>query len=331
MSMIDVARWLWQEADPGRWTPDDLEAMCTARGWRIEGEQVSTGLPTGDGVLHTAPGNDAYIALSLPLSGPHPDAAAASAGFRRAGKELRDEFGESTAAGHYILLDGRYEPRSPWGGPFRQWRGQDRLLDLRFEDSSVTIALQPREIVERHRVDAFRSTTPHTVHGFHLAHRDGYLDGLNMPGGWLVDDWEILRGQFARLLTAMPTTTAALGTTVSFRFFPTVSVGRTAWVDILSRDRLCVYGTLDLVGDPASLGWQPTSEPPDDVSGWRPFQLGRYPEWIAPHDADGAALADLIVDSALAAGITDAKDSSVEFLWEPPRHYPRMYGLSVRE
>jgi hypothetical protein len=40
-------------------------------------------------------------------------------------------------------------------------------------------------------------------------------------------------------------------------------------------------------------------------------------------------LADLIVDSALAAGITDAKDSSVEFLWEPPRHYPRMYGLSV--
>jgi hypothetical protein len=329
--MIDVARWLWQEADPGRWTRDDLEAMCTARGWRLDGEQVRTGLPTGDGLLRKAPDSDTYISMSLPLSGPHADAATASNEFRRAGNSLRKQLGESTAAGHSILLDDLYEPRSPWGGPFRQWRGPDRLLDLRFEDRHVAIALQQREVVEQHRVKAFTSTTPHHVHGFFLALRDERNTGLNMPGGWLVDDWELLRGQLARLLSALPTTTAALGTTTSFRLFLTAAVGKTAWVDVLSRDRMRVYGTLDLVAEPASLGWQPNSEEPDVVFGWRPFQLGRNPEWVAPEEADGTALADLIVNSALAAGITDAERAAVEFLWCPERYYPRMYGLSVGE
>ncbi|MEV4754123.1 hypothetical protein AB0J86_03270 [Micromonospora sp. NPDC049559] len=338
--MIDIARWLLHDAEPGQWTRPDVEAMCATRDWTLDGDGdavvVRTGLPTGDGVLRRAPDGDRYIGLSIPLSGPHASAAEASDAFRRGGLRLHkpEALGESTALGQSIAVDDWFEPRSPWGTPFRQWRREDRLLDLRFEGALVAIALQPRKVVEERRYERFVSTTPHRASGFFLA-RGGANSGLDLPGGWLVDDWEILRDQLARMLTDLPTVTAALGTTVSFRLFLGPTTGTTAFVDVLSRDRLVVYGTLDLVPEPAALGWQPAEGEPDHTLGWRPFILGRLPDWYAsgggPGMVEGDRLADLIVETALAAGTARPDKAIVEFLWRPERFYPKMYGLSLDE
>jgi hypothetical protein len=226
-ALVELARRL-KTAETGGWVETALRELVAGLGWewrdRVEplhrehyGPVLSTGLVTGDAYLRSVRrhmvedyvAGEEYFGLYVPIDLPQDTPIAKADAFRRAAEVLTAAFGSSSIMGAYGSPGPFHDVPASWGSPFRRWRGDPNSLELRAGEQGPELLLSPSAPVEnwyrRQPHDSF------ALGGFFGTRNDPANDGLDLPGLWRTDDWDVLATSVAAMLTTFPAEVRALG------------------------------------------------------------------------------------------------------------------------
>jgi hypothetical protein len=316
-SIADLARRL-VAADPDGWTPDGVRALVAGLGWDWQGTPdepvLATGRPTGDARLRPVGryeqayvGGESYVELAVPVAVAAPDAAAQAEAFRAAREAVTAALGKPSIMGSHGDLGPFYDSGPVWGAPFVRWRGRPNTLELRAGKTGPELVLQPTAPAEnwfwRQGIGE-----EHSLSGYFGSTRDRANSGLGFPGGWTARSWETVTRSLGDFLGALPAETTALGIRIGMPLYGRNGQGAPILFDVACGDRLTIgcFAADDL--DPAVLGWGTVAEHPrtasvfgDDDPVWRVDAGG-------PGEPKGRALAEMLVATARASGVSEPTD-----------------------
>lgn len=316
-SLGDLARRL-VAADTGGWSPDGVRALVAGLGWTWSGTPddpvVHTGRPSGDARLRPVGryeeryvGGESYVELAVPVASAAPDAAAQAAAFRTVREELTAALGKPSILGSHGDLGPFYDSGPHWGAPFTRWRGRPDTLELRAGKAGPELVLQPTGPAEnwfwRQGIGE-----EYAISGFFGSNQDQANVGLGFPGGWKARSWDTVTGTLGSFLGALPAETTALGIRIGMPFYGRTDSGAPILFEVTCGDRLSIGCFAPDGVDPAALGWGTVAEHPatasvfdDDDPVWRVDGGG-------PGDPKGTALAELMVATARAVGVSEPTD-----------------------
>ncbi|MFD3698908.1 hypothetical protein ACFWUZ_22655 [Streptomyces sp. NPDC058646] len=339
-SVAGLARRL-VAADTGGWTPDGVKALVAGLGWDWSGTPdrpvVITGRPAGDARLRPVGtyeeryvDGESYVELAVPVASAAPDAAAQAASFRAAAQELTTELGQPSVIGSHGDMGPFYTGGPLWGAPFMRWRGSPDTLELRAGEAGPELVLQPTDPAEawfwRQGVGE-----EHSIRGFFGSNRDPANAGLGFPGGWTARSWETLVRSLGDFLGALPAETTALGIKVGMPFYGRTGGSAPLLFDVAcDGERLAIACFAPDTVDLAALGWGTAAQHPNTASIWS----GDDPVWRVdaggPGEPKGRALAEMLVATAKAVGVSDPADLVVggeaEYV---DGYYVTYYGLGL--
>ncbi|MER7110073.1 hypothetical protein [Streptomyces sp. NPDC000229] len=316
-SIADLARRL-VAADTGGWTPDGVRALATELGWAWDGTPdepvLVTGRPSGDARLRPVGryeerfvGRESYVELAVPVAVAAPDAAAQAAAFRAAREELTTALGKPSIMGSHGDLGPFYDSGPVWGAPFVRWRGRPDTLELRAGTSGPELVLQPTGPAEnwfwRQGVGE-----EHSISGFFGSNRDQANTGLGFPGGWTARSWETVVRSLDEFLGALPAETTALGIRIGMPFYGRTGRGAPILFDVTCGDRLSIGCFAPDGADPAAHGWGTVTDHPGTASIWDDDDPVWRVDAGGPGEPKGRALAEMLVATARAAGVSGPSD-----------------------
>ncbi|WP_405860816.1 hypothetical protein OG361_37320 [Streptomyces sp. NBC_00090] len=305
-------------ADTDGWTPEGMKAVAAELGWAWSDSSDAPVLITGrsSGPARLRPvgeyekryvDGESYVEIAVPVAAPAPDAAAQAAAFRAAKEEVTAALGEPSVMGSHGDMGPFYDSEPHWGAPFLRWRGRPNTLELRAGKSGPELVLQPTGPAEnwfwRQGVGE-----EHSISGFFGSNRDEANIGLGFPGGWTARSWETVTRSLGDFLGSLPAETTALAVRIGMPFYGRNSRSAPLLFDVACGDRLSIacFAPDDI--DPAALGWGTVAEHPhtasvfgDDDPVWRVDAGG-------PGEPKGHALAEMLVATARAAGVSDPTD-----------------------
>ncbi|UQX04803.1 hypothetical protein [Streptomyces sp. RerS4] len=295
-----------------------MRALATELGWAWKGTPDSpvliTGRPSGDARLRPVGtyeeryvDGESYVELAVPVAIAASDAAAQAAAFRAAREEITAALGKPSVIGSHGDLGPFYDSGQLWGTPFVRWRGRPDTLELRAGTSGPELVLQPTDPAEnwfwRQGVGE-----EHSISGFFGTNRDPANVGLGFPGGWSARSWETVTRSLGDFLGALPAETTALGIGVSMPLYGRDGRSAPLLFDVVCRDRLSIACFAPDEVDPAALGWGTVDRYPGTAA---TFGDGD-PMWRVdaggPGEPKGRALADMLVATARAAGVSEPTD-----------------------
>ncbi|MFB7865995.1 hypothetical protein [Streptomyces sp. NPDC056069] len=246
--------------------------------------------------------------LVVPLGRPDADPLAQAVEFRRVADVLRAALGEAGflgAHGHTRPPGPRADPR--WGRPFLRWRHGATTLELRAGAAGPELVLEPSATWEAW----YQSVGT----GFLGTWEDSGLS-VDQPRHEGPRDWDDLHLTLAAFLRTLPAETRALGITHSLPLYGRIAgAGAPMLFCIDSGTRLHLEFTEYQVAEAArgehaaALGWSARESLPPDPVGGRP--AGESPWCVdagGPGEVDPGAMADLLVRTARAAGVSRAAD-----------------------
>ncbi|WP_418960878.1 hypothetical protein [Streptomyces tritici] len=316
-SIGELARRL-VAADADGWTPEGVRAMAAELGWGWGGTPdapvLITGRPSGDARLRPVgdyekryADGESYVELAVPVANPAPDAAAQAAAFRAAREEVTAALGEPSIMGSHGDMGPFYDSEPLWGAPFVRWRGSPDTLELRAGTSGPELVLQPTDPAENWFWRQGHGEE-HAISGFFGSNRDRANVGLGFPGGWTARSWETVVRSLGGFLGALPAETTALGIRLAMPFYGRDGRSAPLLFDVVCGDRLSIACFApDDIG-PAALGWGTVAEFPDTASVFGDDD----PKWRVaaggPGEPKGRALAEMLVATARAAGVSDPTD-----------------------
>ncbi|MET9426579.1 hypothetical protein [Streptomyces sp. NPDC003036] len=338
-SVAGLARRL-VAADTGGWTPDGVRALAAELGWAWEGTPekpvLITGRAAGNARLRPVgrfeepyTDGESYVELAVPVATASSDAAAQAAAFRAVREEVTAALGKPSIMGSHGDLGPFYDSGPIWGAPFLRWRGRPETLELRAGTSGPELVLQPTDPAEnwfwRQGIGE-----EHAISGFFGSTRGPANSGLGFPGGWRARSWETVIRSLDDFLGALPAETTALGIRIGMPIYGSTDRGAPLLFDVACGDRLTIGCFAPDDVDPAALGWGTVAEHPntaslydDDDPVWRVDAGG-------PGEPKGRALAEMLVATARAVGVSEPTDLVVGGEAEYVDGYDvRYYGLGL--
>ncbi|MET9378575.1 hypothetical protein ACFYV5_32105 [Streptomyces sp. NPDC003035] len=305
-------------ADTDGWTPEGVKAAAAELGWAwsetSDAPVLITGRSTGHARLRPVGryeeryvSGESYVEIAVPVAAPGPDTAAQAAAFRAAKEDVTAVLGEPSIMGSHGEMGPFYDSGPHWGAPFLRWRGRPNTLELRAGTSGPELVLQPTHPAEnwfwRQGVGE-----EHSISGFFGSNRDEANIGLGFPGGWTAQSWETVTRSLADFLGALPAETTALGIRIGMPLYGRNSRSAPLLFEVACGDRLSIGCFPPDEVDAAALGWGTVAEHPhtasvfsDDDPVWRVDAGG-------PGEPKGRALAEMLVATARAAGVSDPTD-----------------------
>ncbi|MGW7052648.1 hypothetical protein [Streptomyces sp. NPDC054887] len=317
-SIAELARRL-VAADAGGWTPDGVRAFAAELGWAWNGTPdkpvLTTGRASGDARLRPVGKyeeryvcGESYVELAVPVATAAPDAAAQAAAFRAAKEELTAALGKPSILGSHGDLGPFYDSGPLWGAPFLRWRGRPDTLELRAGKSGPELVLQPTDPAEnwfwRQGIGE-----EHSISGFFGSNnRDQANVGLGFPGGWTARSWDTVIRSLGQFLGTLPAETTALGIGIGMPVYGRNSHGAPLLFEVTCNDRLSIgcFAPDDI--DPAALGWGTVAQHPGTASVFRDDDPVWRVDAGGPGEPKGRALAEMLVATARAVGVSDPTD-----------------------
>ncbi|MFJ4537995.1 hypothetical protein ACIP39_18815 [Streptomyces tibetensis] len=313
-SVADLARRLLA-VDTDGWSPEGVTTMADGLGWARGGTAdrpvLVTGRSSGDARLrpvgtYEKPYTDgeSYVELAVPVAIVAPDAAAQAAAFRAAGEELTAALGRPSVMGSHGDMGPFYDSGPLWGAPFMRWRGMPDTLELRAGTSGPELVLQPTGPAEnwfwRQGIGE-----EHAISGFFGSNRDPANAGLSFPGGWTARSWETVTRSLGHFLDALPAEATALGIGIGMPLYGRARGSAPLLFDVACGDRLSIGCFAPDGVDAASLGWGTVTEHPGTASVWRDDDPVWRVDAGGPGEPEGRALAEMLVATASAAGVSE--------------------------
>ncbi|GAA2269957.1 hypothetical protein GCM10010234_00260 [Streptomyces hawaiiensis] len=315
--LADLARRLLA-VDTDGWSPDGVKVMADGLGWvrggTAEHPVLVTGRPPGDARLRPVgtfeepyTDGESYVELAVPVAAVAPDDAAQAAAFRAAREELTAALGRPSVMGSHGDMGPFYDGGPPWGAPFTRWRGSPDTLELRAGWSGPELVLQPTGPAENWFWRQGHGEE-HAISGFFGSNRDPANAGLGFPGGWTARSWETVTRSLGGFLGALPAETTALGIGIGMPVYGRTGGSAPLLFDVTCDDRLSIGCFAPDGVDAAALGWGTVDEHPGTASVWRDDD----PVWRVsaggPGEPEGGALAEMLVATARAAGVSEPTD-----------------------
>jgi hypothetical protein len=338
-SLADLARRL-RAADTGGWTPEGVNALADGLGWARGGTAdhpvLVTGRSSGDARLrpvgtYEEPYTDgeSYVELAVPVGTAAPDAAAQAAAFRAANEELTAALGRPSVMGSHGDMGPFYGSGPHWGAPFLRWRGSTDTLELRAGKAGPELVLQPTGPAENWFWRQGHGEE-HAISGFFGSNRDPANAGLGFPGGWTARSWETVTRSLGDFLEALPAEAIALGVGFGMPFYGRTRGSAPLLFDVTCGDRLAIGCFAPDGVDAASLGWGTVAEHPGTASIWGDDDPVWRVDAGGPGEPKGRALAEMLVATARAAGVTEPAGLIVggeaEYV---DTYHVRYYGLGL--
>ncbi|MFF7040747.1 hypothetical protein ACIP4T_03520 [Streptomyces massasporeus] len=314
-SLADLARRLLA-VDTGGWTPDVVKALSDGLGWAQGGTAehpvLVTGRSSGDARLRPVgtyeqryASGESYVELAVPVATAASDAAAQAAAFRAAREELTSALGRPSVMGSHGDMGPFYDSGPLWGAPFVRWRGMPDTLELRAGKAGPELVLQPTDPAENW---FWRqgSGEEHAISGFFGSNNDPANAGLGFPGGWRARSWETVTRSLGDFLETLPAEAVALGTGFGMPFYGRTGEGAPLLFDVACGDDRLSIGCFAPDGvDAAALSWGTVAEHPGTASIWRDDDPVWRVDAGGPGEPKGRALAEMLVATARAAGVTE--------------------------
>ncbi|MFD8233085.1 hypothetical protein ACFV20_14560 [Streptomyces sp. NPDC059696] len=339
-TLADLARRL-RAVDTGGWSPEGVRAMADGLGWARGGTAdqpvLITGRAAGDARLRPVGryeerhvNGESYVELAVPVAIAAPDAAAQAAAFRAAREELTEALGRPSVMGSHGGLGPFYESGPLWGAPFLRWRGRTDTLELRAGKAGPELVLQPTDPAE----DWFWRQghgEEHAISGFFGSNRDPANAGLGFPGGWTAHSWETVTRSLGDVLEALPAEAVALGVSFGMPFYGRARGSAPLLFDVTCGERLSIGCFAPDDVDAASLGWGTVAEHPGTASVWSDDDPVWRVDAGGPGEPKGRALAEMLVATARAAGVSEPTDlilgGEAEYV---DGYHVTYYGLGLR-
>ncbi|MEU4269524.1 hypothetical protein [Streptomyces sp. NPDC026092] len=313
----DLARRLLA-ADTDGWTPEGMQAVAAELGWAWGGTPeapvLATGRAAGDARLRPVGQyekryvfGESYVEIAVPVALPAPDDAAQAAAFRAAKEELAEALGTPSIMGSHGEMGPFYDSEPLWGAPFLRWRGESDTLELRAGKAGPELVLQPTGPAENWFWRQGHGEE-HAISGFFGSNRDRANVGLGFPGGWTAQSWETVTRSLGDFLGALPAETTALGIRLGMPFYGRNAQSAPLLFEVTCGERLSIGCFAPDDVDAAALGWGTVAEHPhtasvfdDEDPVWRVDAGG-------PGEPKGRALAEMLVATARAAGVSEPTD-----------------------
>lgn len=313
-SVADLARRL-RAADTGGWTPDGVRALAAELGWDWSGKPdepvLITGRSSGDARLRPVGKyeepyvyGESYVELAVPLATAAPDAAAQAAAFRTVREELTTALGKPSVMGSHGEMGPFYDSGPLWGSPFVRWRGRPDTLELRAGKAGPELVLQPTGPAEnwfwRQGIGE-----EHAISGFFGSNRDRANAGLGFPGGWRARSWQTVTRSLGDFLETLPAETTALGIGIGMPLYGRNDQGAPLLFDVTCGDRLSIGCFAPDGVDAAALGWGTVAQHPSTASLWSDDDPVWRVDAGGPGEPKGRALAEMLVATARATGVSE--------------------------
>ncbi|MFG3270847.1 hypothetical protein [Streptomyces luteogriseus] len=314
LSLAELARRL-RAVDTCGWAPEVVTALSDALGWARGGTAdqplLVTGRSAGDARLRPVgqyeeryTDGESYVELAVPVAVAAPDAPAQAAAFRAAREELTSALGRPSVMGSHGDMGPFYDSGPLWGAPFVRWRGSPDTLELRAGKAGPELVLQPTEPAENWFWRQGHGEE-HALSGFFGSNRDPVNVGLGFPGGWTARSWETVTRSLGDFLGALPAEAHALGVGFGMPFYGRTAEGAPLLFDVTCGDRLSIGCFAPDGVDAASLGWGTVAEHPATASVWRDDDPVWRVDAGGPGEPKGRALAEMLVATARAAGVSE--------------------------
>ncbi|MFH0517684.1 hypothetical protein ACHBTE_10945 [Streptomyces sp. M41] len=318
-----------------------MRALAAELGWAWSGTPDSpvlvTGRSSGDARLRPVGryeeryvGGESYVELAVPLATVAADDAAQAAAFRAVNEELTAALGEPSVLGSHGDIGPFYDSGQLWGAPFMRWRGRPDTLELRAGKAGPELVLQPTDPAEnwfwRQGIGEEQS-----ISGYFGSNRDRANAGLGFPGGWTARSWETVTRSLSDFLGALPAETTALGIGIGMPLYGRTGSGAPILFDVTCRDRLSIGCFAPDDVDPAALGWGTVAQHPSTASVWSDDDPVWRVDAGGPGEPKGRALAEMLVATARAVGVSEPADLIVggeaEYVDD---YHVTFYGLGLR-
>ncbi|MFG3114603.1 hypothetical protein ACGF4C_09415 [Streptomyces sp. NPDC048197] len=261
---------------------------------------------------------------------PEPDPVRQAEMFRTAKDELADALGEPSAIGSYGSTGPYCDSTPAWGAPFLRWRGRRDTLELRAGSRGPELVLAPTAPAENW-LWSLGHGEEHAISGYFGSRPGSANAGLSLPGRWAVRSWETLTDALAAFFTTLPAEFAALGIARVIPVYGRVGGSAPILFDIDADRRLMLASYAERDIDPASFGWGTVAEHPMSRDTWHD---DHDPRWRfdagGPGEPRGRALAEMVVATARAEGVTSPHDLLIGGEGEDIGPYAvRFYGLGL--
>ncbi|MEU5390950.1 hypothetical protein ACFYQT_09595 [Streptomyces tibetensis] len=316
-TLADLARRL-RAVDTGGWSPEGVQAMADGLGWARGGTAdhpfLVTGRSAGDARLRPVGRyeeryvhGESYVELAVPVTTAAPDAAAQAAAFRAAREELTEALGRPSVMGSHGEMGPFYDSGAFWGAPFLRWRDSTDTLELRAGKAGPELVLQPTAPAENWFWRQGHGEE-HAISGFFGSNRDPANAGLGFPGGWTARSWETVTRSLGDFLGALPAEAVALGVGFGMPFYGRARGSAPLLFDVTCGERLSIGCFTPDGVDAASLGWGTVAEHPGTASVWSDDDPVWRVDAGGPGEPKGRALAEMLVATARAAGVSEPAD-----------------------
>ncbi|MEU0221299.1 hypothetical protein ABZ281_42535 [Streptomyces sp. NPDC006265] len=258
-----------------------------------------------------------------------PDAPAQATAFRAACEELTSALGRPSVMGSHGDMGPFYDSGPLWGAPFLRWRGSPDTMELRAGKAGAEPVRQPTDPAENWFWRQGHGEE-HALSGFFGSNRDPANDGLGFPGGWTARSWETVTRSLGDFLGALPAGADALGVGLGTPFYGRTGGGAPLLFDVACGDRLSIGCFAPEGIDAASFGWGTVAEHPATASVWRDDDPVWRVDAGGPGEPKGRALAEMLVATAGAAGMSEPAGLIVGGEAEcVDGYHVRCYGLGL--